>query len=57
MNDKTISIRQFRKFIRALPVDKNDLYTRQDKYNRTQHQHWNDWLGGYNGPGAYNRKN
>jgi hypothetical protein len=29
---------------------------RQGVWYRTQHEHWLGWLRGYDGPGAYNRK-
>jgi hypothetical protein len=47
MDENPITIRQFRKGIRKLPVDTNDQYPRKDNINRTQHQHWLAWLGGW----------
>src|SRR6476660_1253800 len=57
-----------RKVIERLPVaspltDKFEAVraergpARRDVWYRSQRQHWLGWLGGYDGPGAYARRN
>lgn len=52
---KQVSIRQFRKAINRLPSD--EPKDRPRIWYRTQKEHWLGWLGDYDGPGAYGRKN
>ena len=53
--EKEISITQFIEAIHRLPSDE----PREDPqvWYRAQKEHWLGWLGEYNGPGAYGRKN
>lgn len=55
MTEKQVSIRQFRKAINRLPSD--EPKDRPGIWYRTQKEHWLGWLGDYDGPGAYGRKN
>lgn len=55
MTEQPISIEQFRKAISKLPKD--PPLVRPGIWYTTQWQHWQGWLGHYNGPGAYGRKN
>jgi hypothetical protein len=53
--EKQITIAQFRNAIKHLPEDESK--ERKGIWYLTQKQHWLGWLGGYYGPGGYNRKN
>jgi hypothetical protein len=55
MTEQSISIEQFRKKISKLPKD--PPLVRPGIWYTTQWQHWQGWLDGYDGPGAYGRKN
>ena len=54
MEEKSISIKQFRQTIQRLPEDEPRDYP--NKPFRTQKEHWLGWLGAYDGPGYYERK-
>lgn len=53
--DNDISIKQFIQAIKRLPSDSPVDNPRV--WYRTQKQHWLGWLGDYDSPGAYGRKN
>jgi hypothetical protein len=53
--EKSISIAEFRRTINRLPSDEPKV--RPGIWYLTQKQHWLGWLRGYDGPGAYGRKN
>lgn len=55
MAGKTISIKQLRDAIKKLPSDEPREVL--GVWYKTQKEHWLGWLGGYDGPGAYGRKN
>lgn len=50
-----ITIRKFIKAIKRLPSDEPKVT--KGKWYTSQKQHWLGWLGEYEGPGAYGRKN
>lgn len=52
---KPISIKQFRDAIKKLPSDEPRVVP--GVWYKTQKEHWLGWLGEYNSPGAYGRKN
>jgi hypothetical protein len=47
---------RFRSQWRALAHVDKGAQERANVWYRTQHEHWLGWLAGWNGPGAYNRK-
>ena len=52
--ERSISIREFRRAIRKLPED--EIKYREDVWYRSQKEHWLGWLGQYHTAGAYGRK-
>ena len=55
LDEKKVSIPQFIRAINLLPSDEPKESPRV--WYKTQKEHWLGWLGGYNGPGFYKRKN
>jgi len=55
MAEQSVSIEQLRQAISRLPED--PPLDRPGVWYTTQQQHWLGWLDGYDGTGAYSRKN